>query len=109
MAIPWVSGTAQRLVMLLGIGGVVCLLGFDLYIGVEEKDYDLAADFMLLNLTKAILFFGVSWIVEKIVLTFIDRAKQQNKSAEWQEKDLTRNFDRNMRGLKDPDTKHGKR
>lgn len=109
IAIPWVAGPARYLVMTLGLGGIVCLLGVDLYIGVQKGDYDLAADLMLLNLTKAIFFYGVSWCAERLFRTFFHRVKEQNQDKEWQKEETSRNFDRNLRGLKDPNAKSKKR
>lgn len=109
MAIPWVGGTARVLVMILGLGGVVSLLGVDLYIGVQKQDYDLAADLMLLDFTKAVFFFGISWCAERLFRTFFNRAKEQNQDKEWQKEETSRNFDRNLRGLKDPNAKPKKR
>lgn len=105
IAIPWVSGPFRLLVMFLGLGGVLALLGFDFYIGVAEKDYDLAADLMLLDLTKAVFFFGASWAVEKVFRTFFNRAGEKAQGKEWEEEELPRNFDRNIRGLKNPNEK----
>ncbi len=109
IAIPWVGGPARVLVMILGLGGVVSLLGVDLYIGVQKQDYDLAADLMLLDFTKAVFFFGVSWCTERLFRTFFNRAKVQNQDKEWQKEETSRNFDRNLRGIKDPNAKHRKR
>ncbi len=109
IAIPWVSGPIRLLVLFLGLGGVLCLLGFDFYFGVAEQDYGLAADLMLLDLTKAVFYFGASWAIERIFRTFFSRAREQKQGTEWEEQELSRNFDRNIRGLKDPDEKKKKR
>lgn len=109
IAIPWVGGPARYLVLILGLGGVVGLLGVDLYVGVQKEDYDLAADLMLLDLTKAVFFFGISWCAERLFRTFFRRVKERNLDKEWQKEETGRNFDRNLRGLKDPNAKPRKR
>lgn len=105
IAIPWVSGPFRLLILFLGLGGILALLGFDFYIGVAENEYDLAADLMLLDLTKAVFFFGASWAIERVFRTFMDRSREQKKEQVWEEKELSRNFDRNIRGLNDPNEK----
>lgn len=103
IAIPWVVGPARPLVLFLGIGGVLALLGFDFWVGVETKDYDLAADFMMLTASKAAFFFLISYALEKIVRTFFKKSREENADKQFQQEEIKERFDRNFRGLKDPE------
>ncbi len=105
MAVPWTVGRFRPLVLVLGVGGVIALLAFDFMIGVEKRDYDLAADLMLLTLSKAVFFFLISYAAEKIFRTFFYQSKEKNADKQWREDTLKKTFDRNLRGLKNPEDK----
>ncbi|GEM_PF-3171524 len=103
IAIPWTVGRFRPLVLILGVGGAAALLAFDFTIGVEKQDYDLAADLMLLTLSKAVFFFLISYATEKIFRTFFRQSKEKNADKQWQEDEIKKTFDRNLRGLKNPE------
>ncbi len=108
VAIPWTVGAIRPLILLVGIGGLAALLGFDHFVGVQKSDYDLAANLMLLTLSKAVFFFLISYAAEKLFRVFFRQSKEQKTDQDWREEELAKSFDRNMRGLKNPDQKSNK-
>ncbi|GLQ05282.1 hypothetical protein [Sneathiella chinensis] len=70
IAIPWAARRVRAFLMIVGFGGVAVLLGFDAYVGFSHQDIGLALNLMLLTLTKAVFFFGLSWLVERVVGAF---------------------------------------
>ncbi|MCG8490248.1 MAG: hypothetical protein MI743_01425 [Sneathiellales bacterium] len=103
IAIPWVVGTVRPLIFFLGGGGILALLGFDFWVGIETRDYDLAADLMILTASKAAFFFLISYALEKIVRTFFKKSKEENAGKQLQQEEIKTRFDRNFRGVKDPE------
>ncbi|MFT6559476.1 hypothetical protein [Sneathiella sp.] len=103
IAIPWSVGKFKPFVMLIGVGGLVMLLGFDFYVGVNANDYDLASDLMLLTVLKGVFFFLISFAAEKIFRTFFQRSKEKNTHKEWRDEEMATRYDRNFRGLKNHD------
>jgi len=109
VAIPWTSGISRFLTLIVGGGGFVCLLGFDFFVGFQKDDLGLSTDLMLLTLSKGIFFFTASYGIEKIFRTFLSGSRTEDRPLDPQESEISRRFDRNMRGLKDVGADKGKK
>jgi signal transduction histidine kinase len=79
MAIPWVDGKIRWILTLVAGAGILSILGFQLYIGVEKQDYELAKDLMLVTITNAILFFAVSLGVERVLRLYLISRKKDRR------------------------------
>ncbi|MCF8467762.1 MAG: hypothetical protein K9G33_10210 [Sneathiella sp.] len=77
MAIPWTDGRIRIGAIIVAALGILSILGFQLYVGVEKQDYGLAADLVTLTLANVVMYFSVSWIVEKLFRLFLLKRKKQ--------------------------------
>ncbi|MEH6403564.1 MAG: hypothetical protein V7750_09360 [Sneathiella sp.] len=109
IAIPWTSRISRILAIAIGGGGFLCLLGFDFFVGFQKDDLGLSSDLMLLTLAKGVFFFILSYGIEKIFRTFLSGTRNEDQPVSPQETEISRRFDRNMRGLKDTRTKKGRK
>jgi hypothetical protein len=104
IAIPWLSGPIRVPTMFLGIGGLILLLGFDVFAGMQADDSGMAINLAVLTLSKAVFFFLASLAVEKLFRAILQHYRER-KAPEWSEERTKASFARNLRGLKDPDAR----
>ena len=76
MAIPWTDGKIRWVLILVAGAGMLSILAFQLYIGVEKQDYGLAKDLMIVTLTNVILFFAISLGVERVLRLYLLNRKK---------------------------------
>ncbi|MEX0582861.1 MAG: hypothetical protein WD185_04265 [Sneathiella sp.] len=79
MAIPWTDGRLRWLVGLLAASGIILILAFQFYIGVEKNDYGLGADLMIVTLANAALYLAISWGVERVFRLFLLRRRKDGR------------------------------
>ena len=77
MAVPWTDGGLRIGAIIVAALGILSILGFQFYIGVEKQDYGLAADLITVTLANVVLYFSVSWIVEKLFRLYLLKRKKQ--------------------------------
>ena len=56
--------------------GLLSILAFQFYIGVEKHDYGLGMDLMMVTVLNAILYFAISWGVERVFRLFLLKRKK---------------------------------
>ena len=76
MAIPWTDGGIRIGAILVAALGILSILGFQFYIGAAKEDYGLAADLITLTLANVVLYFSISWIVEKLFRLYLLKRKK---------------------------------
>jgi len=101
MAVPWSVGKTRNLAAVLGFGGVAMLLGFDFWIGYEQQDYGLGFDLVTLTVLKAVFFFLVSLLVEKIVRLIMSIREAKKSPQVAQDTGVQEEFDRKMKPIKE--------
>lgn len=101
IAIPWTAGVFRLLVLIIGLGGLACLLGFDFLVGFQKDDFGLIVDLMSLTFAKGGFFLVASYGVERVFRTFLSNTRTEERPSDLQEDETSRRFDRNLRGLKD--------
>lgn len=79
MAIPWTDDKVRLILILIAGAGILSILGFQLYIGVEKQDYGLAKDLMIVTIMNAILYFAISWGVERVFRLFLLKRRNDRR------------------------------
>ena len=78
MAIPWAVGQFRVIVALLATVGIMAILGFQFYIGVEKQDYGLALQLMTVTIMNVVFYFAISWGVERVFRLYLLKRKKGN-------------------------------
>ena len=78
MAIPWTDDRARIFVIVVAAAGILTILIFQFYIGVESDDYGLGGQLMIVTLSKAALYFCGSWIVERLFRLYLIKRRGKN-------------------------------
>lgn len=79
MAIPWTEGRIKWLVGLIAGGGILTILLFQYFIGVESEDSALGRDLMIVTLSNAVLFFLGSLVVERLFRIYLLKRRQKKE------------------------------
>ena len=79
MAIPWTDGKIRLILGLLAAVGILSILGFQFYIGLEKQDYGLGMDLIIVTLTNAIFYFAISWGVERLFRLYLLKRKKERQ------------------------------
>ncbi len=79
MAIPWTDGRVRLFVGLVAGAGILTIVLFQYYIGVETGDSALGFDLIVVTLSNAALFFLISWGVERLFRLYL--LKRQEKKG----------------------------
>jgi len=76
MAIPWTDGKIRIIVALMAGAGILSILAFQFYIGVEKHDYGLGMDLMMITFLNAVFYLAISWGVERVFRLFLLKRKK---------------------------------
>ena len=102
---PWTGGAGRKVTGLLGFGGLIALVVFDFMAGKSVDDMGLARDLMMLTLVKAVFFFLVSLLVERIFRAFLLKKELQKPDDSGVDPVAKEKFDREMKSMKDRNEK----
>jgi membrane-bound ClpP family serine protease len=98
---PWMVGGGRVVAGIIGFGGVIALVVMDFYVGKSSDDMGLARDLMLLTLIKAVFFFLVSLLIERIFRAYLIKRSQEKPTDTGVDKAAQEKFDREMKSMKD--------
>ncbi|MCC3304096.1 hypothetical protein [Sneathiella sp. HT1-7] len=79
MAIPWTDGKIRLIVALVAAAGLLSILAFQFYIGVVKRDYGLGMDLMLVTILNALLYFAISWGLERVFRLYLLKRKKDRQ------------------------------
>lgn len=71
MAIPWTDGKARLAVAIIGTIGIVTILAFQLYVGVQSGDMGLGIDLMMMTALNVVFYVALSWGVERLFRLYL--------------------------------------
>ena len=98
---PWMIGGARIFAGILGFGGITALLAMDYFVGQSSDDLALARDLMLLTLLKAVFFFLVSLLIERIFRAYLLNRVRAKPDSEGVDAESKEKFDREMKSMKE--------
>ncbi|TNE36584.1 MAG: hypothetical protein EP348_06900 [Alphaproteobacteria bacterium] len=71
MAIPWTGGRVRLIVSILAVLGLATILIFQFNVGLQMGDTAIGLQLVLHTLVMIVLYFAVSWIVEKLLRAYL--------------------------------------
>lgn len=79
MAIPWTDGKIRLIVALVAAAGLLSILAFQFYIGFEKRDFGLGMDLMMVTILNALLYFAISWGLERVFRLYLLKRKKDRQ------------------------------